>query len=66
MTSSPITTQTLECPKCGKHTIVQHHDGIYQCLNCDFNKDINHQEPTGFGGELLAISMGILLVLLLI
>jgi len=28
-----------ECPKCGKKTVVQRQDNLYQCLNCDFTRD---------------------------
>lgn len=32
---------TLECPKCGKHAIVSAKAGIYQCLNCDFERRLD-------------------------
>ncbi len=36
---------TLECPKCGKHAIVSYRAGVYHCLNCDFERNMNsHSE----------------------
>lgn len=31
----------LECPKCGKHTIIQRSNDLFQCLNCDFVRDFS-------------------------
>lgn len=44
--SFPITS--VECPKCGKHSVVNHQEGIYHCLNCDAHWNLNaaeHAEP---------------------
>ena len=32
--------EAVECPKCGKHTIVKQNDHLYSCLNCSFEKDL--------------------------
>lgn len=32
----------LECPKCGKHTIIQRSNDLFQCLNCDFVRDLSY------------------------
>jgi hypothetical protein len=32
----------LECPKCGKHTIIQRNNDLFQCLNCDFVRDFSY------------------------
>jgi hypothetical protein len=32
--------QYAECPKCGKHTVVQRSESVFQCLSCDFKKDL--------------------------
>lgn len=34
--------KSLECPKCGKHTIIQRNHDLFQCLNCDFMRDFSH------------------------
>ena len=31
----------VECPKCGRHTIVQRHQDVFLCLNCDFQRDFS-------------------------
>jgi len=54
--------QRLECPKCGKYTIVQHNN-VYRCLNCRFRRDFSEFEPTSFG---LAIAAGLILLTLIV
>jgi ribosomal protein S27AE len=47
----------LECPRCGKHTIVNHHDGVYQCLNCGFKRDFSDPssaQEEGLGAMIFA------------
>lgn len=34
---------TPECPRCGRHTIVQQSETRWTCLNCDFSKDLAHR-----------------------
>lgn len=36
-----LTSDTIECPKCGKHSIVSLRSGEYACLNCDFRRTIS-------------------------
>ncbi|HEY9738826.1 MAG TPA: hypothetical protein V6D06_21175 [Trichocoleus sp.] len=31
-------SSAVECPKCGKHSIVSHQTGAYHCLNCGFER----------------------------
>lgn len=33
-------TASLECPKCGKHTIVKRSPNQFDCLNCNFQKSL--------------------------
>ena len=33
--------ESVECPKCGKHTIVKQDRHLYRCLNCSFKKDLS-------------------------
>jgi predicted RNA-binding Zn-ribbon protein involved in translation (DUF1610 family) len=49
--------QSLECPKCGKHTLVQRSNDVYVCLACDFKKDFAAPPPKkspDLGGFLFA------------
>ncbi len=70
MTQSTINlSSSLECPKCGKSSIVSHQTGIYQCLSCDFERDLS-TEPVakanmGFG-EFLFACAGVLVTLALL
>ena len=34
----------VECPKCGKKSVVQRSPEVYQCLACDFVRDFS--KPT--------------------
>ncbi len=29
----------IECPKCGKKSVVQRKEDLYQCISCDFKRD---------------------------
>lgn len=71
MTSHTITASTtaVECPKCGKLTIVSQPDNSYRCLSCDFHRDFSKDKKrkgSKSGGVLpLALSAAGLLLLLL-
>lgn len=61
-------SSTLECPKCGKNAIVSHQSGVYQCLNCNFERDLaleGQSSRAGGIGEMLVGLGGILLTLAL-
>jgi len=34
----------LECPSCGKHTIVEHRAGVYRCIACDFERNLAEED----------------------
>ncbi len=34
----------LECPSCGKHTIVEHRAGVYRCIACDFERNLEYED----------------------
>ncbi|MEB3356401.1 MAG: hypothetical protein VKK04_06720 [Synechococcales bacterium] len=40
-TTQAFAPTAIECPKCGKHTVVLHAPDLYQCLNCDFRRDLS-------------------------
>ncbi|MGB7439823.1 MAG: hypothetical protein WA919_02050 [Coleofasciculaceae cyanobacterium] len=33
--------QEVECPKCGKKTVVQTKENLYQCISCNFERDFS-------------------------
>lgn len=45
--TTTLAPSTVECPQCGKHSIVPTADGIYKCLNCDFHRDLNTSKSEG-------------------
>ena len=51
---------TLECPKCGKHAIVSAKAGVYQCLNCDFERRLDPYSSEEKEGGLGAAVFGAL------
>ncbi len=36
--------EVVECPKCGKRTIVQRNPDVFLCLNCDFQRDFSRSQ----------------------
>ena len=66
-----LSSTLLECPSCGKHTVVSPHEGAYHCLSCDFVRNFNPvtepmpKEEGGLGAMLFA-SVGFLLTVALI
>jgi predicted RNA-binding Zn-ribbon protein involved in translation (DUF1610 family) len=32
--------ETVECPKCGKHSIIRRSPNAFNCLNCNFHKEL--------------------------
>ncbi|MDX2215143.1 MAG: hypothetical protein SFY66_17790 [Oculatellaceae cyanobacterium bins.114] len=41
----------LDCPKCSKRALVERRNDLYQCLSCDFKRDLaepkNEKQPSG-------------------
>ncbi|NER00170.1 MAG: hypothetical protein F6K30_26310 [Cyanothece sp. SIO2G6] len=34
----------LECPSCGRHTIVEYRTSVYRCIACDFERDLEEED----------------------
>lgn len=49
---------SIECPNCGKHSVVQHSDTGYRCLACDFERDLTPPDEEKKPPVLLAILAG--------
>ncbi|MGL5081500.1 MAG: hypothetical protein ACRC8A_08430 [Microcoleaceae cyanobacterium] len=61
----------LECPKCGKHDLVQRGTDLYACVNCDFKKDFSKkpappEQPKDSVLDLLGLLAGALVLLALL
>lgn len=41
--TAPQSPPTLECPKCGKHSVVRHQETRYVCLSCSWEKDLSEK-----------------------
>ena len=57
-----------ECPKCGKHTLLQRNTK-FRCIWCDFYRDLgqpNKVNPSGFSGGDLIFFIIVVIVLLMI
>ena len=62
-------TDVIECPKCGKNTLVQCHADLYHCISCDFEKDLSEKpqdqnvpDPPAPGGGILPLLILVVLV----
>ena len=60
---------TLQCPQCGQHTVVPRSPNHYQCIACEFERDLDHQaEPdekssdAGFGAMIIVAVLLLLFV----
>jgi ribosomal protein L37AE/L43A len=53
----------LECPDCGRHTVVTQGESRYACLNCHWRRDI--AEDWGGGFVPITVLAGLLLLLFL-
>lgn len=69
-----ISRNSLECPKCGKHTVVEMSRHLYQCISCDFYRELpedpakdkkSKEKDNGKSGLLLALITGLLILIVL-
>jgi ribosomal protein S27AE len=58
------TNDMMECPKCGKHALVERSQDRYQCLWCDFHKNLSPSESAG--SQLLWFALALLCLILLL
>jgi len=57
-----------ECPSCGRKTLVTRNADLYQCILCDFKRDLSKSEKPSSGNEmpwLLLVVFFVLVVFLL-
>jgi len=38
--SRQLFDETIECPKCGKHSVVRRSPNVFDCINCSFHKEL--------------------------
>jgi cytochrome c-type biogenesis protein CcmH/NrfF len=38
--------ENMECPKCGKKNIVKSSATLYECIACDFKRDLSESSET--------------------
>lgn len=75
-TIQPVVQNSLECPECGKNTVVEVNSHLYRCINCDFYRELSvdpskgnrskhkhRREDEGKGGILPIILIGLMLLL---
>jgi len=55
----------IECPHCRRHTLVRHGESEYVCLNCNFRRDLTHDQFWGVGSFWMMGLMAFVLVVLL-
>lgn len=61
--------QGIECPRCGRHSIVIHGDSLYACLSCDWFRDLSHErehrQSFSFPQFLFIAALAVLIIRLL-
>lgn len=56
----------IECPRCGKHSVVQQTENAYRCLNCNFHRDLSRPgEESTLGLFVAALATVLVLVAIL-
>lgn len=63
-TSHPDHPHHLECPRCGRHTVVTKAEGYYVCLSCGWERDLTNE--WGYGVIRLFSAAGVILLFLLL
>jgi len=63
----------IECPKCGKRTVIKRREDLFECLNCEFRRDFSKsqkkpptQKPSGDNSPLENLIPVLITILLLI
>lgn len=56
----------MECPRCGKRTIVPHGDSLYICLNCGWRRDVSELSWNGLGEWLASLILISFILIVLI
>lgn len=55
--------QITECPNCGKKGLVQRGNDVFQCLSCNFSRDLSQAERGNDISWVLIAGLGIALLL---
>ncbi|MCA1993562.1 MAG: hypothetical protein LDL41_16195 [Coleofasciculus sp. S288] len=53
-------SEAIECPECGKKSVVRHKEELYECLSCNFKRDLS--EPPKSESKSDISDMGVLLM----
>ena len=41
-----MSQHVLDCPKCSKKALVERRNDLYQCLSCDFKRDLDESKTS--------------------
>jgi hypothetical protein len=55
--------QITECPNCGKKGLVQRGNDLFQCLSCNFSRDLSEAERGNDISWVLIVGLGVALLL---
>lgn len=53
-------SEAIECPECGKKSVVRHKEELYECLSCNFKRDLSVSPKSEPKSDMW--DMGVLLV----
>ena len=55
--------QITECPNCGKKGLVQRGNDVFQCLSCNFSRDLSEAERGNDISLVLIVGLGVAVLL---
>jgi ribosomal protein L37AE/L43A len=53
----------LDCPQCGRHSMVSPEPSVYRCLSCGFSRDLTSSEQRTGLPEFLFFFLGVFIML---
>ena len=56
----------LECPRCGRHSVVLYNESIYVCLNCNWERDVSRHRSFGDGPPPFLVILALIIVIVIL
>ena len=57
----------IECPRCGRHSVVLYSESIYVCLSCNWERDVSrHHHSRGDGPPAFLVLLALATVIVIV